>query len=278
VVEHTPTFLISLGDDHHKGRQIIFKKKIENISLIPAVDARKNGFVYKEFGLNLDPPDKITKLYFSRSKGAVGCFLSHYIFWKKIVELDLEYALVLEDDALPDDVENLLNSDIIHTHFDGVENPKLVQFNKRTTPDKLPWWFDGTESYAINNKAARSLIKLTHDLSDLQGEFIEYAWSWPPLKCGAYGLFSVWRNYDKDWDFLSKDTIRYAVDKFLGYCSLPAIKSEDRLTIELDPRVGLLADAMETSDILCGKFIWDMSFKDLIECETDESYMWWKPR
>jgi GR25 family glycosyltransferase involved in LPS biosynthesis len=273
-MESLRVFVINLIDKVERWNN--FDNLNLGIERIDAVDTRKDGFGFAKFGLKLNPPDKITKLYFSRSKGAVGCYLSHYIFWKKVVDEDLEYALILEDDALVDDVENLLKSDNIHTHFDGVSKPKLIQFNKRTTPDKLPWWFDGTESYAINNKAARSLIKLTHDLSDLQGKFIEYAWSWPSLKCGAYGLFKRWKDYDKNSDFLTKDTIRYAADKFLGYCSLPEINPEYRLTIDIDPRIGLPADSEEKSDILSGKFVWDMGFDDLTKCETDESYVWWE--
>ena len=191
------TFVINLHDKLSRWK--CFDELELGIERIEAVDTRRNGFAFEKFGLKLDPPDKITKLYFSKNLGAVGCYLSHYVFWKKVVDEDLEYALVLEDDALVGDVKNLLESDIIPTHFDGVDKPKLVQFNKRTELDKLPWWFDGTESYAINNKAARSLIKLTHDLSDLQGEFIEYAWSFDSLTCGSYGLFKRWRDYDKNW-------------------------------------------------------------------------------
>ena len=42
------------------------------------------------------PVDKINDLYFSKGMGALGCYLSHYVFWKYVVSEKLEYALVLE--------------------------------------------------------------------------------------------------------------------------------------------------------------------------------------
>lgn len=263
-------FLISLPEK--EDLQSPFISSIKNISLVPAVDARDNGFVYKDFGLSLDPPDKIAKIEFSKNKGAIGCYLSHYSIWKQIVSDNLEYSLILEDDANVDDVRAVLNSNTIQNKL-NTDKPTLIQLNKRTTEDKLPWWFDGTESYAINKAAAEKLLHNTYDFSDLQNKFIEYAWNWPALKRGVYGLFKKYEPYDKRQDFYSKNTIRYAVDKFIGYCALPYVNPKNRINVIIDNKVGLVEN--NVSEIRRGKQVWEMSEIEIENFEKDKSYMWW---
>ena len=267
-------FLINLESKQDRWNR--FSNLNLGIERINAVDTRNSSDDYENFGLGLNPPDKMSKLYFSRSKGALGCYLSHYTFWKKVVENDIEYAVVLEDDASVIDVKNLIETNSVSTHFENVDFPKLVQLNKRTSTQKLPYWFDGTESYAINKKAASSLIELTHDLSDLQGVFIEYAWSWPNLRGGAYSLFKRWKRHDALADFTKKNTIRYAVDKFIGYCSLDEINPSKRLTIELDPTIGLNPYYPHSEILKDLKPYWQMSYDELVAHETDDDYMWWE--
>ena len=266
-MEYITTYVVNLKDKIHRWGK--FDELNLGVERIDAVDTRTDSTAAEKFGLQVKPPDLCTKLYFAQCKGALGCYLSHYIFWKNVVDNDLEYALVLEDDALVSDAEKLLTTDIIDAHFEGVTTPKLVQFNKRDSIDKLPFWFEGTESYAINNKAARSLIKLTHDFSDMCDTFIEYAWSWPNLGMTHLELFERWSGLDSTIDYRELDTIRYAADKFLGYCSHPSINDNDRLRIVFDPQVELF-DNLIVSDVIGDSTpIWKMSYQE-IEKRMDE--------
>lgn len=284
-------FLVNLKDK--KDRLDAFRNSSINFRLIEAVDTRSPDFDIKPYGLKLKPVDKINDLYFSKGMGALGCYLSHYVFWKYVVSEKLEYALVLEDDAWIPDVVNMLNEkDAIKKHFLNsfnwpIPGPKLVQLNKRESTNKLPFWMEGTESYAINYKAAELLIEYTHNFSNFKNIFIEYAWSWPNLGMSHLELFEKWKNvYKHEKYYETTDTIRYAVDKFLGYCSHPSLPSKKRLNIQFDPYIGLLennckkylnGEDFHTSDVMgSGKRIWEMSFDEIISAEdTLSTYKWW---
>mgnify|MGYP003972547225 CR=1 FL=1 len=264
-------FLISLKEK--TDLQKPFKDSIKNLNLIQGVDARSNGFVYKNYGLKINPPNKIAKIEFSKNKGVVGCYLSHYIIWKKIVSSNLNYSLILEDDAKIDDVMGVIEDNQDLKKALSTNRPTLVQLNKRTTEEKLPYWFDGTESYAVNLEGAKLLLKKTYDFSNLQGKFIEYAWDWNELKRGSYGLFKKYQNYDLTYDYSEKNTIRFPVDKFIGYCSLSYNCISEKLNIIVNNKIGLIDN--NESTIICGKQVWTMSETEIEEFEKDDSYMWW---
>ena len=38
--------------------------------------------------------------YCKKNKGEIACSISHYLLWKKLIELDLENMLILEDDVV----------------------------------------------------------------------------------------------------------------------------------------------------------------------------------
>lgn len=268
--KYIKTFLISLEENTDLRKP--FHKHIKNFTYIKGVDTRKNGFAFRDFGLMLDPPNKIVKIEFSKNKGAIGCYLSHYSAWKQMVADKVEYGLILEEDARAYDAKKVLNTDTIRKHLDTSE-PTLLQLNKRTTHKELPWWFDGTESYAINLQGANALIENTYDMSDLQSQFIEYAWSWDELERGCYGLFKKYEKYDMSQNYTAKNTIRFPVDKFIGYCSLPCIDDKKRLKIKIENKIGLISNI--ESNIKCGKQVWTMSESEIEMSEKDTDYMWW---
>ena len=126
----------------------------------------------------------------------------------------------------------------------------------------------------MKNKRISDFSTLDLEKIDLQNEFIEYAWSWEQLKRGSYGLFKKYEKYDSQQNYTEKNTIRFAVDKFIGYCSLPYLKSSNRLNILIDNKIGLIDN--NQSSIICGQQVWTMSEKEIEEFEKDDSYMWWK--
>ena len=278
-------FLINLKEKQKRLNS--FQKSSIDFTRIDAVDTRNEDFDLTPYGLKLEPCNKISKLYFSRGRGALGCYLSHYIFWQHIVKEKLQYAVVLEDDAWIPDVEKLLlDCNSVSKHFKNVTEPKLVQFNKRESQNKLPFWMEGTESYAINYEAAKLLINYTNDFSEFENIFIEYMWDWSPLGITSEEFYSKFKTHDdSEKNFSKKHTIRYAVDKFLGYCSHEQLDSTKRLNITFDPRIGLLEENYEgyadrtegsVSDVMGnGKKIWEMSVEDIIDAEKDKNYMWW---
>ena len=262
-----PSFVINLDDRVHRWER--FEQLKIGATRIPAVDTREDPSVaLKKFGLTLAPPDKLSKLYFKHSKGAVGCYLSHYIFWKQVVENDLPTAVVFEDDALITDVGALIKDDKNFGLLD-IEEPILVQFNKRTTHKKLPFWFNGTESYAVNKAAAQALINLTHDFSNMIGHDIEYAWDVPNTGVTRKDLTDMWAGHDSKIDYKTKNVMRYAADKFIGYCSHLAIKPPNRIKIHIQQKVSLFDNDIPSDVLGNAKFWWNMNLDDIRHITKD---------
>ncbi|XP_055624472.1 glycosyltransferase 25 family member [Toxorhynchites rutilus septentrionalis] len=70
-----------------------------DVEYFPAVDGKKlNDDVLREIGIEFLPG--YTDPYHKRpmTMGEIGCFLSHYYIWERMVELDQQEVLVLEDD------------------------------------------------------------------------------------------------------------------------------------------------------------------------------------
>lgn len=58
--------------------------------------------------------------------GGVGCYLSHYTCWKKFLETDKEYLLILEDDAeVPDTFKELLLNAMEDLNQEDIKRPDI---------------------------------------------------------------------------------------------------------------------------------------------------------
>ena len=122
---------------------------------IDAIDTRKDLSVVNDFGLKIDPVGIFYKLYFSQSAGAAGCFLSHYSAWQKIIDEDLDFALITEDDIVISDLVNYLM-----TNPDIDNSLDLIHLGARE--------WDGLEAYIVSKKGAAKLISIVEDSSELK--------------------------------------------------------------------------------------------------------------
>lgn len=263
------SFVINLSDRIQRWNN--FEKLNLGIKRLDAVDTRNQTKLKKSllrFGLNLLPADKLSKLYFKNSIGAVGCYLSHYVFWKQVIDNNFQQAVVFEDDALCSDVEHLLKTTSYIKLLES-DKPVLIQLNKRTTPDKLPFWFDGTESYALNNSAANALINLTHDFSDFKNQKIEYAWDVKNTNVKKKNLYDMWKHHDLNINYIKKNSIRYAVDKFIGYCSLSCVNPINKLKIHIQPKISLFENNIPSDVIKNAKFWWNMDLNTINNLTKD---------
>lgn len=114
-----------------------------------------------------DLPEKLQRS--SLSKGEIGCYLSHLRLWQTVVERDLSFALILEDDVhldsglgpwcktvaacgLPFDMVRM-------SALDKREGPTIIQFDpahRLVLPTKSP---TGTQGYLISQAGARRLLQ-----------------------------------------------------------------------------------------------------------------------
>ena len=112
-------------------------------------------------------------LNYAYMRGEVGCALSHQKIYRKIIEEDIPYALILEDDViLPDDISELLHNIKIDTHKPNVT--LLSRVNKFITrPTKhinskyaLHKAHQATTAHAYisNKKAAKNMLDFLYPI------------------------------------------------------------------------------------------------------------------
>jgi glycosyl transferase family 25 len=108
-----------------------------------------------------------------RSKGAIGCYLSHYKIWEKMINHNLNNIIILEDDIGTDANEKELNEYInsipedydigilswFSLWFDRLDNPKKNSiinnyWNKYNSVNIF-----STGAYLLSKKGAKKLIK-----------------------------------------------------------------------------------------------------------------------
>jgi len=213
--------------------------------------------IYKDYGLELNPVGFAHTLYFSSFYGAVGCYLSHYEMWKEIVNNKWESVLILEDDIS----KKSLNSFLRNFKIEQYINYDLIQLSSRIG-------FGGTECYWLNYKAAKKLIKNTHDSTVFENikpaEVITKAFI-------KYEYIKI-----DEWDWNNKNSIVAPVDRFLYYSINEKIKNpikwERRREILLD--YNLVFDSSIEDENSYFKNIWPKEkMKKFIK---SKQYEWWE--
>lgn len=99
--ENIPIFIISLKRAQERRANMIKKMKEinQNYIIFDAVDGKNMNNNQKNMC------NKFEKL----SDGEKGCFLSHYLLWKKILESGYETVIIFEDDAEIINIEDFKN-------------------------------------------------------------------------------------------------------------------------------------------------------------------------
>ena len=154
-------FCINLESDKNNWKKL---KDIDTMERFPAVDSRFDREVYKKYNLEINPVDISQGLYLHYNLGAIGCFLSHYSCWKKIVDENLEYAMIIEDDLCPLSVVKIQNSNLIINDYDLINlSPRIY------SPKENKHLFFGGESYIISRTFAQFAINSVQNARPLDG-------------------------------------------------------------------------------------------------------------
>lgn len=170
---------------------------LDEVEIAQVYDAKKNNWGYHK----------------SLNKGEIGCYLSHRKAWQLIVEKEIDFAIVLEDDftlthSLQDAIDTISQIDI---PWDCI---KLAEFmNKRQSSvvktmnnfdlvkyDKLPC---RTAAQAISRKGAEKLLQSTKTFYrpvDIDMQF------WWEIDLIAYGL--------KPYPVLIEENMKSEIDSF----------------------------------------------------------------
>jgi GR25 family glycosyltransferase involved in LPS biosynthesis len=104
------------------------------------------------------------------SPGEIGCAFSHNLIYQNMIKASIDYALILEDDAMPLNMDELICTMVefqINSKFTQI--PSVVQLGtkifsnkhskERILPTKFPRY--GTYAYMLNLPAARELYNPT---------------------------------------------------------------------------------------------------------------------
>ena len=175
-------FYINLDDNHERRNHIennLYNYGFTNVSRIPAVDTRTienlnryrsmiDPTAYDQLLVNIQTGKRNS--HRELTKGAVGCYLSHLNIYRHIVESQIPYALIFEDDCkfvddpsnfwkkingikIPDDTDMFLFDSSIH------------ELNRSKCPTNSPtnnvcqvYFFFGTYFYFITLEGARKAL------------------------------------------------------------------------------------------------------------------------
>ena len=234
----------------------------ESLERVEAFDSRESIDFLGDLDLKLDPVSAPNKLYFSQSKGAAGCYSSHYQCWLKVLSDNVKKALILEDDIDPRDVFNFLAS-----NPDLDDDLDLHHLGKRG--------FNGLEAYILNNLGANKLVNFTNDPTELQGNVaITLGGNFAGQDPFSYRYFREHSEYS----FIDKrKSITAPVDKFVAYCTSKGIKDDIRVNHEFIPCVNLssFASVSDIENDNQGNMFNNMTEFEINELVSSDEYMWW---
>jgi GR25 family glycosyltransferase involved in LPS biosynthesis len=141
-----------------------------NVIRIPGVDWKTIDFanlsrdIITETGIS-NALNNNAPLYVTMTKGGIGVALAHRNVYLKVLELEDEYVLILEDDIHFDpNFKEFLNEylkiipsfDILFIGFHQMADSNKISNNIYVQPDAI--W--GLFGYIINKKAAKELLKI----------------------------------------------------------------------------------------------------------------------
>jgi GR25 family glycosyltransferase involved in LPS biosynthesis len=162
-----PIFVINLKKDKVRKQLMInqfIKFNIQNYIFIDAID----GTDYYENGLNVKPMQNWIDPIFNRgiNNGEIGCMLSHYQLWSKIVADGLNAAIILEDDNIFDDKFIMKLYYILEINFNLYDLFYLSRYKQylniiesHITDDiVIPSYSYNANAYIITYKGANKLL------------------------------------------------------------------------------------------------------------------------
>lgn len=168
------TYVINLKDSADRREAVLAetsKYPFMEVELVEAVDGRK--LKPEEFKDRFDLKKFIDRYYRTPKGGEIGCTLSHRICYRKLLESNEKFALILEDDVCfiyPEDIENTLN-DILNEYKDDKPYFITLALHFLYYPKKYRklgnyafyrlYEANGTCAYLINRRAAAHLLSVS---------------------------------------------------------------------------------------------------------------------
>ena len=158
------------------------------------------------------------------SKGAIGCYLSHYELWKYAIEQNIPYIMIAEDDfrmknVKPEYIESIQNQ-IYKFHNQTPKSVYLMDYHssnlRYTSLDSSHFniidRFYGTGCYIISLEACRELVRKALPMSTQVDSYMSIMQQNKYVQ--IYGL--------KDrWSYFIWDTLNSSIQDVCVKCILP---------------------------------------------------------
>lgn len=241
---HYEVYVISLKSS--TDRKAFMKAQCERIGISPVFIDAIDGKDLSQSKISQYCNQKKAKQLFSRELllGEIGCALSHKKVYKRIVDENIPYAVILEDDAVVKEefhevIKLILNSDVNwelillghHKNANkGLSSPLSVwgrnRINSKSTLNYLADFGFGTYGYIISLEGAR---KLKVELDSIYKPIDHYTSDSSIVN--VYALSPTVINVNEGFDTLIDD-------------SKTRKNSNDRLSVLLLKKIGIIHTAV----------------------------------
>lgn len=151
MTKHPKIFLINLKDSTDRLKRSSDQLSYQNIDF-ERIDAIHGKYLSNDNILEHYSKELNSKSYYrSLSLGEIGCYLSHRKAWQRIVDLKLDYAIIMEDDfKLVGDLNKVFNAlESLNNQWDII---KLASYNNRERPIRYKTQIDADFEIVIHNK------------------------------------------------------------------------------------------------------------------------------
>ena len=191
-------------------------KKIQNnedIEIIKAVDGNNINTEYlsvNKYKVNSKWRDNNNKRPIKL--GEIGCSLSHYKIWKRIVEEKIKFGIILEDDAVfSDDYNEKINEITKNIEYDmlylgrKVFNKNEEEVNENMVISNFSYW---TIGYVLTNNGAKKLLNSNFEKNLIPvDEFLPYMYG--KNKILDYNLINIYNDEERLISYALKENIIY---------------------------------------------------------------------
>ncbi|XP_055379043.1 glycosyltransferase 25 family member [Condylostylus longicornis] len=169
-LDHIYMINLERRPERRSKMELLFKELGLDVEYFPAMDGKKlNVDIVKKMGINFLSEYEDPYHHRKMTMGEIGCFLSHYRIWEKMVELEHNEVLILEDDIrfepyFKDKAISVLNQARKHGKWN------LIYFGRKRLESEDEPWVDGTKNlvhvgysywtlgYVINLEGAKKLL------------------------------------------------------------------------------------------------------------------------
>lgn len=179
------TYVISLADEYLRRDSIEkqLSKLDHDFNYVDATDMRFCDMSILEKYSALSEYSSVKR---PLTRGEVGCALSHYNVYKRLLNSNDEWAWVIEDDAIVSRIKNNSIKKIINISSEKGADAIILGYSKLETKEEdsfyamepiktivgdseitvgTPWknWTCGTVSYLINKAGARKMLSILNE-------------------------------------------------------------------------------------------------------------------